>query len=82
MNDMANPEELWTMQKGKLRLLFPHLHDEDFRYDYGKKDVMLELLQQKLGKTRDELNALLLTLRPYLPQKSRSFIYSINMLNR
>jgi hypothetical protein len=62
MNDITNPEELWTIQKGKLRLLFTHLHDEDFRYDYGKKDVMLELLQKKLGKSREELNALLLGL--------------------
>jgi hypothetical protein len=62
MNDIKNPEELWNIQKGKLRLLFTHLHDEDFRYDYAKKDVMLELLQKKLGKSRDELNQLLLGL--------------------
>ena len=59
MNDITNPDELWTVQKGKLRLLFTNLNDEDFQYDYGKKDVMLELLQKKLGKSREELNLLL-----------------------
>ena len=55
-----NPEQVWSIQKAKLQLLFPHLHEEDFHYDYGKKEPMLNLLQQKLGKTREELEALLL----------------------
>lgn len=59
MSYIKNPEELWTFQKAKLSLLFPHLHEVDFYYDYGKKDVMLDLLQKKLGKTREELNVLL-----------------------
>ena len=62
MNDIKNPEELWTVQKAKLRLLFTHLQDEDFKYDYGKKDVMLDMLQKKLGKTREELKEILLGL--------------------
>jgi len=62
MNDITNPDELWTVQKGKLKLLHTNLCDEDFRYDYGKKDVMLELLQKKLGKSREELKLLLLGL--------------------
>ena len=62
MNDIKNPEELWTLQKAKLKLRFAQLDDEDFQYDYGKKDVMLELLQKKLGKSREELNHLLLGL--------------------
>lgn len=59
MNDRKNPEQLWKMQKAKLKMIFSHLHDEDFQYDYGKKDVMLELLQVKLCKTREELELLL-----------------------
>ena len=62
MSDIKNPEKLWTEQKAKLRLMFTELHDEDFQYDYGKRDVMLDLLQQKLGKSREELNVLLLGL--------------------
>jgi hypothetical protein len=62
MKTEKNPEELWRMQKAKLQLLFTHLHEEDFRYDYGKKDVMLDKLQAKLGKSREELNTILLSL--------------------
>ena len=62
MNDIKNPEELWRLQKAKLKLRFTHLDDEDFQYDYGKKDVMLDLLQKKLGKSREELNHILLGL--------------------
>jgi hypothetical protein len=62
MSDIKNPEELWTLQKAKLKLRFTHLDDEDFQYDYGKKDVMLDLLQKKLGKSREELNHILLVL--------------------
>ena len=59
MNYIKSPDELWNMQKAKLKLLFKHLHDEDFQYDYGKKDMMLENLQSKLGKSREELKVLL-----------------------
>jgi len=63
MNDVTkSPEELWAMQKAKLKVVFQDLHDEDFQYDYGKKDTMLELIQKKLGKSREELNSLLLGL--------------------
>lgn len=62
MSKIKNPEELWTLQKAKLKLRFTHLDDEDFQYDYGKKDVMLDLLQKKLGKSREALNHILLGL--------------------
>ena len=62
MIDIRDPDELWAVQKAKLKLLFTHLHDDDFYYDYGRKDVMLEQLQKKLGKSREELNLLLLGL--------------------
>lgn len=62
MNDIKNPEELWTVQKAKLKLIFTHLDDDDFQFDYGKKDVMLAQLELKLGKSREELEQLLLGL--------------------
>jgi hypothetical protein len=62
MDEIKSPEELWTLQKAKLKLRFTHLHEEDFQYDYGKRDVMLESLQKKLGKSREELNEILLRL--------------------
>jgi len=48
--------------KAKLRLIFPHLNDEDLQYDYVGKEVMMEKLQEKLRRSRDELDLLLLGL--------------------
>ena len=52
----------WNDQKRKLKQQFPILTDRDLMYWDGKKDVMLEKLQIKLGKSRDELNAIIATL--------------------
>ena len=51
---IKNPEERWTVQKAKLKLAFTHLNDDDFTYDNRMRDVMLEQLQQKLGKSRED----------------------------
>ena len=59
MNNGKSPDELWTMQKAKLKLIFADLDEDDFQYDYGKKDVMLTNLELKLGKSRGELEQLL-----------------------
>lgn len=37
-------------------LRFPDLHDNDFLYEYGKKEDMMERLQMKIGVTRADLN--------------------------
>jgi len=55
----SSPEVRWKVQKGKLRLLFSHLGDEDFLYDYEAKENMMTNLQEKLGKTKEELNCLI-----------------------
>lgn len=59
MSNSINPEEQWRKQKAKLKLLLPHLNDEDFNYDYGKKEVMMTKLQDRLHKSREELDVLL-----------------------
>jgi hypothetical protein len=59
MDNKNSPEETWRKQKAKLKLLFSHLHDDDFRYDYGMKEVMMTQLQLKLGKSREQLNEFL-----------------------
>lgn len=59
MKYSAKPEDLWRRQKAKLQLYFPQLTEDDFRYDYGMKDVMMTKLQLRLGKSREELNELL-----------------------
>lgn len=35
--------------------MFPILSDEDFLFEEGKKETMLEKLELKLGKTKTEL---------------------------
>jgi hypothetical protein len=62
MEQTKSPDELWRIQKAKLLLRFSHLDEGDFRYNYGMKDVMMTKLQAKLGKSREELNTLLLNL--------------------
>jgi hypothetical protein len=59
MSYRQKPEELWRKQKAKLQLLFSQLNEDDFKFDYGMKEVMMTKLQTKLGKSRSELNALL-----------------------
>lgn len=45
----------WNEQKGKLKAKFSTLTDSDLRYENGKKDEMLNKVQIKLGKTKEEL---------------------------
>ena len=59
MGKITKQDKRGAIQKAKLRLLFTHLEDSDFSYDYGKKDVMMTNLQAKLGKSREQLNVLL-----------------------
>jgi hypothetical protein len=49
----------WREQKILLKRLFPILSDEDFDFEDGKKETMLERLQEKLGKSKPELEMIL-----------------------
>ena len=49
----------WTEQKGKLKAKFSTLTDADLQYEEGKKDEMMNKLQIKLGKTKDELTSII-----------------------
>jgi uncharacterized protein YjbJ (UPF0337 family) len=44
--------------KGKLKQKFASLTDDDLMYEEGKDDEFYGRLQQKLGKTKDEVRAL------------------------
>ncbi len=48
----------WREQKILLKRMFSSLSDEDFLYEEERKDDMLERLQKKLGKTRQELDSI------------------------
>jgi uncharacterized protein YjbJ (UPF0337 family) len=52
----------WNLQKGKLKAKFPQLTEADLHYDNGKKDEMLARIHTKIGKTKEELDAIILGL--------------------
>lgn len=45
----------WNEMKGKLKQKYADLTDDDLLYVEGKEDELLGKLQQKLGKTRAEI---------------------------
>jgi uncharacterized protein YjbJ (UPF0337 family) len=45
----------WNELKGKLKQKYADLTDDDLMYAEGKEDELYGRLQQKLGKTREEL---------------------------
>mgnify|MGYP001342105773 CR=1 FL=1 len=47
----------WNEIKGKLKQKYADLTDDDLLYVEGKEDELLGKLQQKLGKTRAEIES-------------------------
>ena len=45
----------WNETKGKMKQAYGDLTDDDLKRDEGKDDEFLGRLQQKLGKTKDEV---------------------------
>jgi uncharacterized protein YjbJ (UPF0337 family) len=45
----------WNEIKGKLKKSYASLTDDDLLYEEGKEDRLIGKIQQKLGKTRDEV---------------------------
>jgi len=45
----------WNEVKGKLKQKYADLTDDDLLYVEGKEDELYGKLQQKLGKTREEI---------------------------
>ena len=53
---------MWDQQKGKLKQMFANLTDDDLMFVEGKKDEMLGKLEIKLGKSKAELDKIMLAL--------------------
>ena len=47
----------WNELKGKAKKEYADLTDDDLRYEEGKEDEWLGRMQQKIGKTKDEIKA-------------------------
>ena len=45
----------WNGKKEKLKQRFPIITDEDLRYREGKEKEMIEMVGNKLGKSKQEL---------------------------
>ncbi len=55
----AELESDWEIRKAKLKQRFADLTDNDFFYLESKKEEMLNKLQVKLGKTKEEISKIL-----------------------
>lgn len=45
----------WNEMKGKVKQAHASLTDDDLQYTEGQEDELVGKLQQKLGKTREEV---------------------------
>ncbi len=45
----------WNELKGKMKQVYGDLTDDDLKHEEGKDDEFIGRLQQKLGKTKDEI---------------------------
>lgn len=46
----------WNELKGKIKQAYGDLTDDDLTYSEGQEDEMWGRIQQKTGKTKDEIN--------------------------
>lgn len=62
---MKNAAELkgdWNELKGRLKQKFAALTDDDVRLEDGRQDDLYVRLQNKLGKTKEEIHRLIAAL--------------------
>ncbi|HAH52108.1 MAG TPA: general stress protein CsbD [Balneola sp.] len=52
----------WNQVKGKLKQKYSNLTDDDLTFQEGKEDEMYGRLQEKLGKTKDEIKEMIASL--------------------
>jgi uncharacterized protein YjbJ (UPF0337 family) len=55
MLNSTEPKGNWNYQKGKLKEKFTILTDDDLLFVQGQKKEMLEKIQIKIGKSKEEL---------------------------
>ena len=46
----------WNQIKGEVKKSYADLTDDDLKYVEGQEDVLLGKLQEKSGKTKEEVN--------------------------
>lgn len=45
----------WNEMKGRLKQKYANLTDDDLMYEEGRDDELIGRIQQRLGKSRDEV---------------------------
>lgn len=56
----SSPEKMyWKETKEKLKQIYSKLNDDDLFYYEGKKEEMLNKIQNKLGVTKKELTTII-----------------------
>jgi hypothetical protein len=58
----SNTVEYWNNKKEKLLRKYNNLTERDLRFYLGREEEMIEILSFKLGKTRQELLNIIVTL--------------------
>jgi uncharacterized protein YjbJ (UPF0337 family) len=58
MNDL-NIKGTWNQLKGKLKQQYGELTDDDLKYAEGKENELIGRLQNKLGKSKDEVRKII-----------------------
>lgn len=49
----------WNEVKGKLKQQYADLTDDDLLYEEGKEDELYGRIQQKIGKSKDEVRKMI-----------------------
>jgi hypothetical protein len=62
MMKYTKKHELWMEQKVELKKQFADLTDQDLSYEPGRCDDMFDRVRVKLGKSKEELANIILTL--------------------
>lgn len=57
--NILNIKGTWNEMTGKLKQKYANLTDDDLLFAEGKEDELLGRLQNKLGKTKEEIRELI-----------------------
>ncbi|MCW3103838.1 MAG: CsbD family protein [Bacteroidetes bacterium] len=60
MNDHEETKESWNATKEKLKQQFSMLTDNEIQPEESKTNEMMDRLQVKLGKTKEEIHSVIL----------------------
>jgi len=58
----ANAIGYWNGKKEKLKQKYQNITEDDLCFNEGKEKEMIEMLGYKLGKTKEELRNIIITL--------------------